>query len=462
MNTSFNVRYVPVDTVRPYSGNPRLNTNAVEPVANSIREFGWQQPIVVDRDNVVIAGHTRLLAAKTLGLTEVPVVVAENLTEEQARAYRLADNRTAENAEWDSGLLVDELLTLKDSGIDLTLTAFTQPELDALLNPAPPVPPSTLGDSFIVPPFSVLHGGNPKWVERKKRWVDALDLKSGESREDATCMPKAVSAGHLHMEGNTGGVSIFDAVLAEVIVSWFSAPGDRVIDNYAGGSVRGAISAMLGRHYTGIDVRQEQVDANYRWLHKQQPTPSTTVVEDAARQDPKQNLVSYAPRWVCGDGTTPAQTVPETGFDFAFTCPPYGDLEVYSDHPDDISNKGYDEFRDLYFRGAKQLYTMLKDDAFAAVVVGEFRGDDGAYNNFVGDTIKAYLDAGFKYYNEVIYETPLGTLILRARGAFTKSRKDGKTHQNLLVFSKGDVRKTNAVKRNEFTNIDPTGGGVEQ
>ena len=88
----------PIDQVKPYPGNPRINDKAIAPVAASIKEFGWQQPIVCDKNYVVIVGHTRLAAAKALGLKEVPVTIAHDLDEEQAKAYRLADNRTNQNA----------------------------------------------------------------------------------------------------------------------------------------------------------------------------------------------------------------------------------------------------------------------------------------------------------------------------------------------------------------------------
>ena len=104
------IQNVPITSVKPYEKNPRFNDDAVDAVARSIKEFGWQQPIVIDSEMVVIAGHTRLKAAERLGLTEVPVIVAENLTPEQVKAYRIADNKSAELAEWNLQLLRDELL----------------------------------------------------------------------------------------------------------------------------------------------------------------------------------------------------------------------------------------------------------------------------------------------------------------------------------------------------------------
>ena len=98
-----------VNQLPPYENNPRNNNKAIQYVANSIKEFGFKVPLVIDKDNVVICGHTRLLAAKQLGMEEVPCTVADDLTDEQIKAFRLADNKVAEIATWDLGALVDEL-----------------------------------------------------------------------------------------------------------------------------------------------------------------------------------------------------------------------------------------------------------------------------------------------------------------------------------------------------------------
>lgn len=103
------IKEVPIGDVKPYENNPRDNDGAVETTAKSIKEFGWQQPIVVDKDMVVIAGHTRLKAAKKLGFSKVPVVVADGLTEAQVKAYRLADNKVSETSIWDNKKLLQEL-----------------------------------------------------------------------------------------------------------------------------------------------------------------------------------------------------------------------------------------------------------------------------------------------------------------------------------------------------------------
>lgn len=120
-----NIIEMDINNVKPYDKNPRNNDDAVEATANSIKEFGWQQPIVVDHENVIIVGHTRLRAAKLLKLDKVPVVVADNLTDEQVKAYRLADNKTGELAIWDDKLLSQELddilnIDMQTFGFDLT------------------------------------------------------------------------------------------------------------------------------------------------------------------------------------------------------------------------------------------------------------------------------------------------------------------------------------------------------
>jgi len=123
--------------IKPYPSNPRINDAAVGAVARSLSEFGWRQPIVVDTDGVIIVGHTRWKAALKLGLKQVPVHVAEDLTPPQIKAYRIADNKTGEWAEWDFDLLPLEISALEGMDFDLSLLGFSQDELTELM--APPV-----------------------------------------------------------------------------------------------------------------------------------------------------------------------------------------------------------------------------------------------------------------------------------------------------------------------------------
>jgi len=131
---TFDVELRPIDAIRPYEANPRVNDQAVDAVAASLREFGFRQPIVVDADGVIIVGHTRWKAARKLGLAKVPVHVATDLSPEQIKAYRIADNQTASLAEWDFDLLPIELKDLQGADYDLGLLGFDDKELAKLLD----------------------------------------------------------------------------------------------------------------------------------------------------------------------------------------------------------------------------------------------------------------------------------------------------------------------------------------
>lgn len=159
------IRVVPIDQVIPYPNNPRKNEDAVAAVAGSIKEYGWQQPIVVDRGMVVVVGDTRLKAARKLGLTEVPVHMAETLTPSQCKAYRLMDNRSSENAEWDLDRLLLEIKDLQADQFSLDLTGFGDKELGRLFaaekgnegtgsaDDAPPLPSTPVtqpGDLYVL------------------------------------------------------------------------------------------------------------------------------------------------------------------------------------------------------------------------------------------------------------------------------------------------------------------------
>ena len=132
MNGVKEMKFVPIDSVKPYELNPRkVLWGGVDALSESIKKFGWQKPILIDKNNVVIAGHTRLMAAQQLGLMEIPVTVADWLTDEQAKAYRLADNKIAELSEWDFEKLAEEIKAT--SGIDFSELGFSEIELFGLL-----------------------------------------------------------------------------------------------------------------------------------------------------------------------------------------------------------------------------------------------------------------------------------------------------------------------------------------
>lgn len=127
------IQNLDIKKVVPYAKNPRHNESAIAKVAASLKEFGWQQPIVVDKEMVVIAGHTRLEAARQLGMKKVPVFVADHLTDTQAKAYRIADNRVGAEAKWDDQLLRLEMIDLKNGDFDLGVTGFDIGEIDNVL-----------------------------------------------------------------------------------------------------------------------------------------------------------------------------------------------------------------------------------------------------------------------------------------------------------------------------------------
>ena len=119
--------------LKPYENNPRINEGAVDSLAEIIAKLGFHNPILVNKDHVIIEGHTRLAACKKLGMEEVPCIVEENLTEEQEKALRIADNKVAEIAQWDEEKLKVEMAWLKEAGLDLSMLAFEDTELESLL-----------------------------------------------------------------------------------------------------------------------------------------------------------------------------------------------------------------------------------------------------------------------------------------------------------------------------------------
>ena len=138
-NKKLSIVYKKVNELIPYENNPRINDDAVDYVVNSIKEFGFKVPIVIDSDGVVVAGHTRLKACEKLGIDEVPCIVADDLTPEQVKAFRIADNKTAEKASWDDDLLSDELKDLIDD-FDMTDFGFGDFELNVLTEDMTPEP----------------------------------------------------------------------------------------------------------------------------------------------------------------------------------------------------------------------------------------------------------------------------------------------------------------------------------
>lgn len=221
------------------------------------------------------------------------------------------------------------------------------------------------------------------------------------------------------LAASASGTSIFDPVLCEIAYRWFCPPGGLVLDPFAGGSVRGIVASVLGYCYLGVELRGEQVAANEAQRHI---------------------AGKHAPEWRQGDSRNIGDICFGVEADFLFSCPPYADLERYSDDPADISTLDYPAFREAYFDIVRASCALLRPNSFAAFVVGEVRGKSGNYYGFVPDTVEAFRCAGLEYYNEAILVTAAGSLPIRAGKQFRSGRKLGKTHQNILVFVKGNAK----------------------
>ena len=231
------------------------------------------------------------------------------------------------------------------------------------------------------------------------------------------------------------GTSIFDPVICELAYRWFTPPNGRVLDPFAGGSVRGIVAACLGRGYAGLDLRPEQVAANY--------DQAETICPNGELQ------------WIAGDALNVRELLPSE-YDLVFSCPPYADLERYSDDPRDLSTMSYPQFLDAYTRIIAASCSMLRMDRFACFVVGDVRDrTTGNYRNLVGDTVRAFRAAGLELYNDAVLITVVGSLPIRVGKQFARYRKLGKTHQNVLVFVKGDAeRATQACGEVDMDDLD--------
>lgn len=163
MSKQFNIEIRSIESIRPYEKNPRINDAAVDAVAASLKEFGFRQPIVVDGDGVIVCGHTRYKAAQQLGLAKVPVHVAKDLTPEQIRAYRIADNKTSDLSDWDYDILPIELSALQDAGFDLGSIGFDETELAKLLA-AEPTEGLTDDDAVPEPPKVAITQPGDLWL----------------------------------------------------------------------------------------------------------------------------------------------------------------------------------------------------------------------------------------------------------------------------------------------------------
>lgn len=416
------IETVAIETVKPNPNNPRTITPENKALlVKSIKDFPQMlelRPLVVDKKGVILGGNMRYDAAIGAGLKKIPIIRAESLTPAQAKEFVVKDNVGLGEWEWEALLEQYSTDDLQEWGLDV-------PGVDDAADSGTGEKQgnASLSDEFGVPPFTVLNAREGWWQERKRAWLE-LGIKSEVGRDASVGGSKMVS-GYGEAGRETGLVaesdtSIFDPVLCEIAYRWFSPVGGLILDPFAGGSVRGIVASHVGRQYVGVELRKEQVDANNEQQH--------------ISLDPK-------PAWTLGDSRNITSLCAGVQADMVFSCPPYADLEVYSDDPNDLSTLAYTEFRAAYIDIINKTCSLLKPDRFACFVVGEVRDKRGNYYNFVGDTISAFRAAGLEFYNEAILVTAIGSLPIRAGRAFRATRKMGKTHQNVLVFVKGDGKR---------------------
>lgn len=431
------IESVAIDSIHGDPANVRTHPERnLAVIKASLARFGQQKPIVVDAAGVVRAGNGTLEAARSLEWKTIQVVRTP-LKGSEATAYAIADNRSSELAEWDETGLAEQLRSLQSEDFDLDAVGYTDDEVGAIIDGLAKemvggdnqASGRSLAERFGVPPMSVLDARQGYWQDRKRYWIEsgvaesfgqtdgrAANLIGGTGFDGSWQRSHGIKGCH----ANSNGTSIFDPVLCELAYRWFVPPGGSVLDPFAGGAVRGMVAANLGYSYTGVDLRPEQVEAN---------RVSGESVPHEIR-----------PRWVVGDSRDISVLSPGD-YDFVFSCPPYGDLERYSDDPSDLSTLDYLDFLAAYRQVIAASVSMLKPNRFACFVVGDFRDRKGFYRNFVSDTIAAFRDAGAALYNEAVLLTMVGGVALRVAKQFNASRKLGKTHQNVLVFYRGDPKR---------------------
>lgn len=411
------IEYVSSDSIELSENRERKNDDAVPVVAESIRTLGFRSPIFVDADGIVRIGHTRLKAARALGLKKVPVVRLEKgLPAAKVRLLQLADNKTSEVAEWNIPELQKSIDELQDElselipDFDFADFGFVDKQKwmpegwDKSMNMG-----GGLTARFGVPPFSVLFGYSGAWIARKKKWREAI-ADNGESREHTLGKEGSLFACY------NNGVSLLDPVLAELCCRWFCPDGGATFDCFAGDTVFGYVASSLGHTFVGTELREGQARLN------------------------NSRVQGLNAKYICDDGRNIGKHIKPASQDFLFSCPPYFDLEVYSDKPNDASNQPtYEAFLGILRDAFHAAIKCLKDDRFAVVVVGDIRDKNGYYRCFPDDVRHIFIDGGMSVYNDIIMVDRFGTAAVRANHQM-KNRKVCKIHQNVLVFYKGDPK----------------------
>lgn len=297
--------------------------------------------------------------------------------------------------------------------------------------PKQSIPSNLLKERFGWPPFSILNTISWDWQRRKDEWETVIrSSRVGRDTKRYNATPTNVFSARGVSAKEPESVSEFDPYLCELMYRWFSREGDMILDPFAGGCVRGIVASILGREYVGFDLSQKQVDANYY--------QQTEILK-------KYDGIRGESHWFYGDSEFVMSDVLKD-YNMVFTCPPYYNLEKYSNNPNDLSNMPtYKDFLRKYGAILKCSADLLSEDSFFVIVVSEVRADQqdlthSQYLGLVPDTIKILQDScGLHYYNEIILENAIGSLPIRAPKSFDKTRKIGRHHQNILVFYKGKI-----------------------
>lgn len=411
------MQLVKINEVKPNPKNPRIiKDDKFKKLVKSIQEFPDmlnKRPLIVftdvDGKYVVLGGNMRLKACKEIGLKEIPIILADDWTEEQKAEFLIKDNVGFGEWDWDSLANEWDAEKLDEWGLDLPLDLSVEEEDKEV------IAHGKLQENFIIPPFSILDTRQGYWNERKRYWKDLIN-DNGESRENT------LANGSMMAELNNG-VSILDPVLAEITNKWFGLEKCNTFDCFAGDTVFGYVSSYLGNNFTGIELRQEQAELNNK------------------------RVKGFNAKYICDDGRNVLNYIEENSQDLLFSCPPYFDLEVYSDLENDASNQdSYEDFIEIIEKAFTNAVRCLRENRFAVITVGDVRDKNGYYYNFIEDIKRIFILNGMKLYNELILIESIGTLPQRV-GRFMEHRKIGKCHQNVLVFYKGNTK--------EIKNIFP-------
>jgi DNA modification methylase len=281
-----------------------------------------------------------------------------------------------------------------------------------------------LSDIFVVPPISVLDIRQKYWKDRRKLWLES-GIQSELGRNNNLLGLSVL------LQKKQKATSIFDPVLCEIMYRWFSKDNDIIFDPFAGGSVRGIVASNLKRNYFGVDLRSEQVEHNF------------IQAKDLCKD--------YKPTWLIGSSKEITIDVP---YDLFFTCPPYYDLEKYSNDKKDLSNMTPEKFEQTFEMILYKSLKNLQNNRFAVIVVGDVRDENGNYRKFPQKTIEIFEKCGCNYYNDLIILQEPATAAMRSFNYMNASRKIAKAHQNVLVFIKGDPKKaTERMERFQSVGI---------